>query len=78
MAFFLYSMIVLWFHNLGHRLVKFPERPWYQNKEEPSFADMLTTLRQQSYDDIITTLPLEQTEQKTWLTRLTELLSRTG
>ena len=78
MAFFLYSMIVVWFQTLGHRLVKFPERPWYTTKKEPSFADMLTTVRQQSYDDITTTLPLEQTQHKTWLTRLTELLSRTG
>jgi hypothetical protein len=78
MAFFLFSMIVLWFHNLGHRVVKFPERPWYKNKEESSFADMLTTLRQQSYGDIITTLPLEEAQHKTWFARITELLSRTG
>jgi DDE superfamily endonuclease len=78
MAFFLYSMIVLWFHHLGHHLVKFPDRPWYTTKKEPSFADMLTTLRQRSYDDITTTLPLQQPQHKTWLTRLTELLSRTG
>jgi DDE superfamily endonuclease len=78
MAFFLYSMIVVWFQNLGHLLVKFPERPWYTTKKEPSFADMLTTLRQQSYDDITATLPLEQPQHKTWLTRIIELLSRTG
>jgi hypothetical protein len=78
MAFFLYSMIVLWFQQLGHDLVKFPERPWYTTKKEPSFADMLTTLRQRSYDDIATTLPLKQPQHKTWLTRLIELLSRTG
>ena len=78
MAFFLYSMIVVWFHNLGHQRVRFPERPWYPAKKEPSFADMLTTLRQLSYDDISATLPLKQPQHKTWLTRLTELLSRTG
>jgi hypothetical protein len=78
LAFFLYSMITVWFHTVGHRLLKFPERPWYTRKKEPSFADMLTTLRQQSYDDITATLPLKQTQHKTWLTRLTELLSRTG
>jgi hypothetical protein len=35
----------------------FPERPWYQRKEEPSFGDMLTTLRRLSwknnYGDIV-------------------------
>ena len=78
MAFFLYSMIVTWFHTVGHQLLKFPKRPWYKTKKEPSFADMLTTLRQQTYDDITATFPLKQTRYKTWLTRITELLSRTG
>jgi hypothetical protein len=78
MAFFLYSTIVVWFQTIGHQLVKFPERPWYLHKKEPSFADMLTTLRQRSYDDISATIPLEEMSHKTWLTRLTELLSRTG
>jgi hypothetical protein len=77
-AFFLYSMIVAWFHTVGHDLVTFPERPWYPNKKEPSFADMLTTLRQVSYDDITVTLPLKRSKHKTWIARLTELLSRTG
>ncbi len=35
----------------GHQLVRFPFRPWYLKKEEPSFADMLTTLRLVSYDE---------------------------
>jgi hypothetical protein len=78
MAFFLYSMIVVWFHNVGHHLVTFPERPWYTTKKEPSFADMLTTLRQRSYDDITATLPFQQPQHKTWLTRVIQLLSRTG
>ena len=78
MAFFLYSMIVTWFHTVGHELLTFPKRPWYTTKKEPSFADMLTTLRQTTYDDITAKLPLEQTRHKTWITRITELLSRTG
>jgi hypothetical protein len=78
LAFFLYSMIVVWFHNFGHQWLKFPERPWYRTKKEPSFADMLTTLRQLSYDAITATLPLEESQHKIWLTRLTQLLSRTG
>jgi hypothetical protein len=77
-AFFLYSMIVVWFQMLGHSLVSFPERPWYRNKKEPSFADMLTTLRQQTYQCISATLPLKEQSHKTWLACLTELLSRTG
>ena len=47
MAMLLYSLIVLWFATHGHRHVRFPYRPWYRHKREPSFADMLTTLRRQ-------------------------------
>ena len=58
--------------------MKFPERPWYRQKREPSFADMLTTLRQASYEEKIATLPLKKTKDKTWIARILELLSRTG
>jgi SRSO17 transposase len=49
MAMVLYSLIVVWFDSEGHRHVQFPERPWYLKKQEPSFADMLTTLRRLSW-----------------------------
>ena len=48
MAMLLYSLIVLWFAKVGHRLYKVPYRPWYPHKPHASFADMLTTLRTQS------------------------------
>ena len=51
MALFLYTLVVVWFHQTGHRLLRFPFRPWYTKKEEPSFADMLTTLRRVSYEE---------------------------
>lgn len=51
MAMFLYSLTVLWYAEHGHKHVKFPERPWYYWKREPSFADMLTTLRRVSWED---------------------------
>ena len=50
-AFVLYSLIVTWFHQTGHQQLKFPERPWYTHKRDPSFADMLTTLRRKSWVD---------------------------
>jgi hypothetical protein len=78
MALFLYSMVVVWFHQVGHALLKFPDRPWYPSKQEPSFADMLTALRQASYEEKLALLPLKRTCEKTWLARLIELLSRTG
>jgi hypothetical protein len=78
MAMFIYTMVVVWFHRDGYRSVQFPFRPWYQKKVEPSFADMLTTLRRLSYDEKTEGLLREPTRLKTWIAQLTELLSRTG
>ncbi len=78
MALFIYSLVVVWFHREGHRSVRFPFRPWYKKKVEPSFADMLTTLRRLSYDEKTAGLLPDRTRLKTWIAQLTELLSRTG
>ena len=78
MALFLYSLIVVWFHQGGHRCLRFPWRPWYQRKKEPSFADLLTTLRRVSYDDINQPLAPKRSRLKTWLTQITNLVSRAG
>jgi len=78
MAMFIYSLVVVWFHRTGHEFVRFPFRPWYPKKAEPSFADMLTTLRRLSYDEKTEGLLANPLSLKTWLAQLTELLSRTG
>jgi DDE superfamily endonuclease len=78
MAMFIYTIVVVWFHREGYRSVRFPFRPWYKKKVEPSFADMLTTLRRLSYDEKIEGLLPDHTRLKTWIAQLTELLSRTG
>jgi hypothetical protein len=78
MALVLYSLIVLWFHQVGHRHLQFPDRPWYRQKEEPSFADMLTTLRRQSWQEKIRTLSLKSRVAKKILARLVEFLSLSG
>jgi hypothetical protein len=78
MALFISTIVVVWFHRAGHRFVEFPFRPWYQKKAEPSFADMLTTLRRLSYEEKTEGLLGKQTRLKTWIAQLTELLSRTG
>jgi hypothetical protein len=77
-AFFLYTLVVVWFHRVGHELVQFPFRPWYRHKQEPSFADMLTTLRRVSYDEKTAPLLPRHSGLKTWIAQLTELLSRAG
>lgn len=48
MAMLLYSLIVLWFARDGHRQYQPLDCPWYTSKAEPSFADMLATLRRRS------------------------------
>jgi hypothetical protein len=78
MALFIYSIVVVWFHRTGHESLEFPFRPWYPQKEEPSFADMLTTLRRLSYDEKTASLGSKPSRLKTWIAQLTELLSRTG
>lgn len=47
-AMLLYSTTVLWFAHEGHRQYQPLESPWYTFKTEPSFADMLATLRRQT------------------------------
>jgi len=78
LALMIYSMIVVWFHQAGHQLLRLPFRPWYRKKEEPSFADMLTTLRRVSYEEKTDRLVPEQCRLKAWISQLTELLSRAG
>jgi hypothetical protein len=78
LAMFIYTLVVVWFHREGHRSVQFPFRPWYPKKVEPSFADMLTTLRRLSYDEKTAGVLRDETRLETWIAQLTELLSRTG
>jgi DDE superfamily endonuclease len=78
MALILYSLVVVWFHRTGERFLRFPFRPWYPRKQEPSFADMLTTLRRVSYEEKTERLVSEESPLKTWIAQLTELLSRAG
>ncbi len=78
MALFIYSLVVVWFHQIGHQSLSFPFRPWYRKKREPSFADMLTTLRRATYEEKTEQLLPKQSRLKTWTTQLTELLSRAG
>jgi hypothetical protein len=78
MALILYSLVVVWFHQTGHRSVRFPFRPWYLKKQEPSYADLLTTLRRVSYEEKTEGLLPNRCGLETWITHLTELLSRAG
>lgn len=48
MAMLLYSVIVLWFAQQGHKDYEPLNQPWYKHKQHASFADMLGTLRKLS------------------------------
>jgi hypothetical protein len=78
MALVLYSLIVAWFHQVGHRHLQFPDRPWYRKKQEPSFADMLTTLRRLSWWDNFRPLHVSSRPLKKSLAQLIEFLSLSG
>jgi DDE superfamily endonuclease len=78
MALVLYSLIVVWFHRVGHLLVQYPERPWYRRKSEPSFADMLSTLWRVSWQEKIFPLLPKHAVLKMQVVRLLDFVSRTG
>jgi SRSO17 transposase len=78
LALLIYTLILVWSHQTGYQFVRFPWRPWYPRKQEPSFGDLLTTLRRVSYDDITANLLPNHSALKAWLSQLTEHLSRAG
>jgi hypothetical protein len=78
MALVLYSLTIAWFHNEGHRYLKFPHRPWYWQKQEPSFADMLTTLRRQTYEEQLRDLLPKTGRLKKKITQIIHILSLAG
>lgn len=57
-AMLLYSLIVLWFDCEGHRQWRPLECAWYTSKTQPSFADMLATLRALSIRRRVSSLAL--------------------
>jgi hypothetical protein len=59
LAMLLYSLVVLWFTREGHRNWHPLDCPWYTSKAEPSFADMLATLRRLSVRQHVLSLALQ-------------------
>ena len=73
MAMFLYSLTIVWYAGEGHTEVRFPQRPWYWWKSEPSFADRLTTLRRKSWEDKLSEVSFDSTPGTNPVTLLTYL-----
>jgi DDE superfamily endonuclease len=78
MAMFLYSLTIVWYATEGHRDFRIPNRPWYWWKQEPSFADMLTTLRRKSWEDQLCDVSLNNTQRNKKISLLTYLATLAG
>ena len=78
MALVLHSLVVLWFERSGQELLLIPNRPWYKKKKEPSFADMLTTLRRQSWLEKLAQVVPKGSQHEKGVAELAELGSRVG
>ena len=77
MAMWTYSLVILWYANWSKRRTHLPLRlaPWYRSKKAPSFADMLATLRRQSWTLLVSDQAgLNRTDQK----KLDPLLDAVG
>lgn len=78
MAMFLYSLTIVWYATEGRQDFQIPHRPWYWWKEEPSFADMLTTLRRKSWEDQLSPVSLGTTGRDNKSDLLTYLATLAG
>lgn len=78
MAMLLYSLTIVWYATEGHAEWRIPERPWYCWKSEPSFADMLTTLRRKSWEDKLSTVSPRPTPHDNSISLLTYLATLAG
>jgi hypothetical protein len=78
MALVLYSLVVLWFDAEGQHHVRFPERPWYRQKREVSFQDMMTTLRRLSWEEKIAEVVPRNGPHEEWVAEVAELAARVG
>jgi DDE superfamily endonuclease len=68
------SVTMLWFHHEGHRHLRYPERPWYRHQREPSFADILSTLRRVSGEEFLKSACGDPEREKTLLAQLLDVL----
>jgi DDE superfamily endonuclease len=72
----LYGLTVLWFHGDGQGSLSYPDRPWYPEKEEPSYADILAALRRESWRSQFPGVDWQRGGQESSLARLIEFASR--
>jgi hypothetical protein len=78
LAWVWYSLVVVWFHWLGHLWVGFADRPWYRQKAEPSFADLRSRLRGVRWEEPFQQVRPGSSQQHKLLAHLIDFVSRTG
>jgi len=76
MALMLYSLIVLWYAQEGHKKAMLANRPWYRSKDRAAFADMLATLRRQSLRETFLNTPQWDRKSTKVIKALVELCSK--
>jgi hypothetical protein len=76
LALLLYGLVVLWYHQVGQQWEQFPDRPWYRQKREASFADLLSTLRRRSWLDLFAGVLPEGAPGRKEVDQLIEFVSR--
>jgi hypothetical protein len=78
LALVLYSLVVLWFDEVGHEHVQIPERPWYRHKREPSFQDLVSTLRRLSWEEKIGAVVSPTGPHQKWVAAVVQWAARVG
>lgn len=78
MAMVLYRLTIVWYASEGHAHFEIPDRPWYWWKSEPSFADMLTTLRRKTWEDRLSKVSPAPTPRDNSIPLLTYLATLAG
>jgi len=78
MALVWYRLVAVWLHRVGQASLQFPDRPWYQKKVEPSFADLLSTLRRVSWQEQFQGVRPGSSPHQNLLAQLIDFVSRTG
>ena len=76
MAWFLESLVILWYCVDGHRGSQVErDRPWYKKKAAPTFTDMLGALRLQMWEHKISGESGEEVPSSEYIRRLLHTLS---
>lgn len=72
LAFWCYSLTVLWFATAGHQQWTLDPPPWYRQKQCPSFEDMLALARRQCVWEFLNPCDPNQESEKSVLPELLE------